>query len=347
MPGFPSLRAFGAMICLVHLLSGCSVNGNYPDATEPDAAKLRFISDLDSATLGIFDAEHCGGQTTGILNNLFMANTSRRAGMKIVPPADTKAYLEIRLSPGSDLFLHVNTQNTSSVCGNAFNLTPQSDAEYELTFDFTGRMCRLSLTRLHQVGDKIARSPIPLVNKGLPTCAGSNAMFPKLPELQPDNAGRTAMIEDIIADSLTEQMKVKPGTDEQPLIGEALHKQVEERKQRMGFTLPEAYWSEYQRNMDTFAAEFASRKARALQLYEDVYRTRLRQLDTTELMKLLPDSDSTDMSLALSFNNKMLQYYHAVSQEVFKENLNNHLARMAELDRRFSVCERFVDCWQN
>jgi hypothetical protein len=115
----------------------------------------------------------------------------------------------------------------------------------------------------------------------------------------------------------------------------------------MGFTLPEAYWSEYQRNMDTFAAEFASRKARALQLYEDVYRTRLRQLDTTELMKLLPDSDSTDMSLALSFNNKMLQYYHAVSQEVFKENLNNHLARMAELDRRFSVCERFVDCWQN
>lgn len=47
------------------LLSGCSLSGTYPDATEADAAKLRFISDMSSATLGVFDEQNCDGQTTG------------------------------------------------------------------------------------------------------------------------------------------------------------------------------------------------------------------------------------------------------------------------------------------
>ncbi|SEC03450.1 hypothetical protein SAMN05421553_0209 [Pseudomonas anguilliseptica] len=45
----PLLRILGATIAASALLSGCSINGSYPDATEPDAAKLRFISDLESA----------------------------------------------------------------------------------------------------------------------------------------------------------------------------------------------------------------------------------------------------------------------------------------------------------
>ena len=43
----------------------------------------------------------------------------------------------------------------------------------------------------------------------------------------------------------------------------------------------------------------------------------------------------------------MLRYYRTASSEVLRENLSNHLTRMADLDKRYAVCERFADCWKN
>ncbi|BCQ61028.1 hypothetical protein PBOI14_27780 [Pseudomonas sp. Boi14] len=83
---FSQWRVRGAVSIAALLLGGCSFNGTYPDASAPDAAKLRFISSSDSSTLDLFDAEHCGGQTTGLLNNLFSANTRRRAAMSAAAP---------------------------------------------------------------------------------------------------------------------------------------------------------------------------------------------------------------------------------------------------------------------
>lgn len=60
-------RMFGAVSIAALSLSGCSINGTYPDATEPDAAKLRFISSNQNSTMDVFDAAHCGGQTTGLV----------------------------------------------------------------------------------------------------------------------------------------------------------------------------------------------------------------------------------------------------------------------------------------
>ena len=70
-----------ALSALFVLLGGCSVNGSYPDAIEPDAAKLRFVANTSNATLDYFDAAHCDGQTTGILNNMLLSDTARRVGM--------------------------------------------------------------------------------------------------------------------------------------------------------------------------------------------------------------------------------------------------------------------------
>lgn len=342
-----TLRTPIATTLLMLLLSGCSIHGSYPDATETDAAKLRFISDLDSATLAVFDAEHCGGSTTGILNNLFLANTSRRADMSIAPPPDAKTYLEIRLKPESEVVLQVNTQGRSSVCGSMFSYTPQSGAEYELTFDYSGKMCRALLNRLHQVGDQVSRSPVPLLNNGLPACAGSNALFPKAPVAQPDTQERMSMIEQIIAESLTDSMKAELPHLDKALLDERFDKRIDERTQRMGFTLPKEYWDEYQQNIDITAQELSTSNQRTLKRYEDEYRKYLRQLETGELRKLVPNSASTDKNRVLTVKIRMLRYYRTASSEVLRENLSNHLARMADLDKRYAVCERFADCWKN
>lgn len=347
MLDLPTLRTPIATTMLMLLLSGCSIHGSYPDATEPDAAKLRFISGLDSATLAVFDAEHCGGRTTGILNNLFLANTSRRAEMSIAPTPDAKAYLEIRLKPESEVVLQVNTQGRSSVCGSMFSYTPQSGAEYELTFDYSGKMCRALLNRLHQVGDQVSRSPVPLLNNGLPACAGSNALFPKAPVAQPDTQERVSMIEKIIAESLTESMKAEQPQLDKALLDERFDKRIDERTRRMGFTLPAEYWNEYQQNIDIAAQELSTSNQRTLKRYEDEYRKYLRQLDTAELRKLVPNSASTDQNLVLTVKIRMLRYYRTASSEVLRENLSNHLTRMADLDKRYAVCERFADCWKN
>ncbi|WP_417701905.1 hypothetical protein [Pseudomonas sp.] len=347
MPDLPTLRAPIATATLTLLLSGCSIHGSYPDAAETDAAKLRFISGLDSATLAVFDAQHCGGRTTGILNNLFIANTSRRADMSIAAPPDAKAYLEIRLKPDSEVVLQVNTQGRSSVCGSMFSYTPQSGAEYELTFDYSGKMCRALLNRLHQVGDQVSRSPVPLLNNGLPACAGSNALFPKALVAQPDTQERVSMIEQIIAESLTESMQAEQPQLDRALLDESFEKRIDERTRRMGFTLPKEYWKEYQQNIDIAAQELSTSNQRTLKRYEDEYRKYLRQLDTAELSKLVPNSASTDKNRVLTVKIRMLRYYRTASSQVLRENLSNHLTRMADLDKRYAVCERFADCWKN
>lgn len=93
------------------------------------------FSSLSSATLDIYDARHCMGQTTGILNNPFMSNTSRRIGMLAPKGPDGSPYLEISLKPQQFVYINLATQGSVAVCGTAFSLTPQSSAQYEVTFE--------------------------------------------------------------------------------------------------------------------------------------------------------------------------------------------------------------------
>jgi hypothetical protein len=346
MSNFFAGRMLGATLFAV-MLGGCSVSGTYPDTTEPDAAKLRFISDTSSATLSVMDAQHCDGQTTGILNNLVLANTRRRADMSMPPASEKTPYLEIRLPPDKELLLHLNTQGTGSVCGMAFTLTPQRGAEYEVTFNRAGSQCVTMLKRLHSVKGQVVRSPVPLINKGLPGCAGANALFPVPPKGLPATPERDALVEQIISPSIIAEMKPQTVAVNDSARAEAIELVVNKRKGEMNLDLPDAYWTQYRQNIANYLAQAYGVKAEALERYKVEYRARLSRLDTPTLKTLVPDTPATDLTQALAVNGAMLQYYRQLNGLLEKEAMADNWAHMAELDKRYGVCERYAQCWQN
>lgn len=346
MPDSSPLQT-AALLATLFLLGGCSLNGNYPDASEPDAAKLRFISNIENSTLTLFDAQHCGGQMTGLLNNLFTRDTQRRVGMSVPPPADAKGYLEIRLKPATEVFVQTNTVSTGSVCSVYFNFTPQAGSEYEVSFDYTGNRCQASLSLLRQDGGKAIRAPLPLYNQGLPACAGSSPIFPKQIAALPDSPERSTMIEQIIAESIIPEMRPTSNEMSPTERTNALERRVEERKQRVGISLPEAYWDEYRQDLKLYSDEAAQFKEHVLQLYTQEYHGRLSRIETAEIRRLLPNSATLDESRALEVNNSMLQFYYHTKNQALKESVSKSLARLADLDRRYDVCARYSGCWRN
>src|SRR3989344_9255472 len=78
-------------VCLLFVL-GCSGRGTYSDSLDPRAAKVRFIAYAENATLDYYDADHCEGKTTGLLNNWFFTHSRRRVDMRVAPPANASAY---------------------------------------------------------------------------------------------------------------------------------------------------------------------------------------------------------------------------------------------------------------
>lgn len=346
MPDFLSLHP-ASLLATLALLGGCSLNGNYPDAPEPDAAKLRFISSIENSTLTLFDAQHCGGQMTGLLNNLFTRDTQRRVGMSVAPPANAKGYLEIRLKPATEVFMQTNTVSTGSVCSVYFNFIPQAGSEYEVSFDYIGNQCQATLSLLRQEGGKAIRAPLPLYNKGLPACAGSSPIFPQMAAPLPNSPERATIIEQIVTGSIIPEMRPTPSDVSPEERTKALNRMVEERKDRVGISLPDAYWDEYRQDLTLSLDEAAQFKQHVFQLYTDEYHGRLSRIETSELRRLLPDSATLDESRALAVNNSMLEFYYHVRSQVMKESVSKSLARLADLDRRYAVCDRYRGCWRN
>jgi len=347
---FPSRLLTTTTLLLSALLGGCSVNGTYPDATDPDAAKLRFIANTQNATLDYFDAEHCDGQTTGILNNLLLGDTKRRADMSIAPPENARGYLEIKLKPEHETLLRIHTQNGYSVCGNSINLKPERNAEYELTFDSGKGRCSSQLQRVRKINGKEQRSPVLVFEKGLPACVGRNVMFPKPPEPLPDTPHRLELIGRIIDNSLIPAMKPDPAEIAKSAVSaEKIDGLIAERKAKLGFTLPDDYWTLYRQNLQAFDAEAAQRKERTLQLYEDEYLLRLRRLKDEDLEQRAQPEDKSAKSTnvaALEEYKSMTLYYFGASKRVMLETIDHHLERMAQMDAHYGVCERYADCWR-
>ncbi|MBV6821796.1 hypothetical protein [Pseudomonas sp. PD9R] len=345
---FGSLRAFATVALFSALLGGCTINGTYPDAAEPDAAKLRFISNTQNATLDYFDAAHCDGQTTGPLNNLFTSQSQRRVGMSVAPPADAKGYLEIKLKPDQDTFLRTQTLGGYSVCGTGFNLTPQRGAEYEVTLSAGGGYCKTTLHRVQRVDGKDVRTPMLLDRNGVAACVGRNAIFPKLPDALPDTPRRVTLINQIIDSSVIASMKPDPAkaTRSTP---EHLDQLIAERKAKLGFTLPDDYWALYRQNLIAFEDEMAGKKGETLKRYTAEYRVRLQRLDDQQLEQwALPEDKWAKPANAAAFAEykAMAIYYFQISNRLTIETVGNHLERMAKMDEQYGVCARFSDCWK-
>ncbi|MGY2316564.1 hypothetical protein ACW9I6_17935 [Pseudomonas sp. SDO5522_S412] len=338
-----SPRAFIAL-ALVTLLSGCSVHGTYPDAAEPDAAKLRFIPNTTNSTLFVYDAQHCMGETTGILNNMFLVDTKRRVDMLVPPPPTARGLLEIKLAPGKDTMLMINTNGSSYVCGKAFNLTPKAGEEYEVTFELQGRQCSTLLQRLTRLDGKDVRIPQPLFETGMPSCEGKGPIFGKL---LPDTPQRMVLIDRILderAQSITAIVSENK-VDRMQTSPQELDELISKRKALMGsYTLPPDYWNQFRQNYELSNQESAGRLARALGFYTEVYRQRLRGTEDAVLEQWMQPTDSAIKSRVAENDKLMVQYYVNTRKSVTMEVVNHHMERMAQLDQRFDVCAHFDKC---
>ncbi|MFC6336049.1 hypothetical protein GIR22_00690 [Pseudomonas sp. CCM 7891] len=339
-----SSRALAAL-ALVSLLSGCSIHGSYPDATAPDAAKLRFISNTSNTTLDIYDAQHCTGQTTGMLNNFLMGDTKRRVDMLVPPPAKARGMLEVKLASGKETMLMINTNGGSYICGKAFSFTPKAGEEYEVIFDMERDRCSTLFQRLARFGGEDVRIPQPVFDNGFPVCQGQSPIFAKP---LPDTAQRTVLINRILAENAQAITRLDPPKAAgSTLPSEKIDELVTQRKALMGaVTLPEDYWTQYRQNLKLSNDEVSGRQSRALSLYTDTYRLRLRSIEDSILQQWLQPTDSSVRQRVTSSDEYMVRYYMNTSKSVALETINHHMERMAQLDQHFDVCARFDKCWR-
>ncbi|KPG82605.1 hypothetical protein [Pseudomonas sp. RIT-PI-o] len=332
------------------LLTGCNITGTYQDATDPDAAKVRFVANTDNATIDYFDAEHCDGLTTGMLNNVLIGDSKRRAGMMVAPPEQARGYLEFKIKPEQPAYLRVNTQVGYATCGSGFSFTPKRGNEYEVTLNVTKTQCITTLRHLERHDGKDLRTVMPLDRTALAACVGRNPIFPKPPALLPDTPQRTALIERIIEGSLFVFMK--PDAGKEPAASfppEKLDSLINDRKAKLGFTLPDDYWALYRQNLIEFDKESATTKDQAMQRTKDEYRQRLRSVDDKRLGEWarVDDKDGKRGNAAPDAEEKaMFMFYFQASNRVMAEAIDHHLDRMAAMDAKYEVCSRFADCWK-
>lgn len=333
------------MPVLLSLLSACSINGSYLDSPNTDAAKLRYVSNNESATLDLFDDAHCDGRTTGMLNNLFLADTKRRADMIVPPLPGAGSYYEFRLEPGQPVHVRAGTADASTLCGVSFTLTPQAGSEYELSFDKTPGHCTALLTRLQRVDGKDQRTAYPMVNTIPPACVGKSPLFPGPFTPLPDTAERTALIDSIIhasippaaahLESLSAQaatMRIRPAM------------QMAARKRALSFEMPESYWQQYSQNLDSYVEALAQLDQRAFKRFERENQDYMRSV-STELLKVWAGKGG-DASVRERRIKGMRTFYDYVLQQTRAQIDLDYLRSMADLDRREGVCERYAGCWK-
>lgn len=332
-------------IFLSTLVSACSMNGTYVDSPRSDAAKLRYVSNNESATLDLFDDAHCDGRNTGLLNNLFSTDTKRRADMSVPPVQGAGSYYEVRLEPGQPVHMRAGTMNTSTVCATSFTLTPQAGSEYELSFDKKPGHCTALLTRLQRVDGKDQRTPYPMVNTVPPACIGKSPLFPGPFTPLPDTVERTALIDSIIhasippavahLASLSAQatvMQIRPAT------------QLAERKRALGFEMPGRYWQQYSQNLDSYVDALAQLDARSFKRFEQENQDYMRSVSTEWLKAWSAEGD--DARIRDKRMKDMRTFYGYVLQQTRAQIDLEYLRSMAELDRREGVCERYAGCWK-
>lgn len=163
------------LLGLVFALTGCGINGTYSDPTDQDAAKLRLVSRLTSATLIYVDDKNCSTYTTGILNNPLVPNSDRRVGMWSPPPAGIN-YLEIKLKPGKPAYLKAN-MGGETMYTVPFTFVPKPGAEYEATFTGHNYYETITLEKLEQHNGVTLRQAVPFSKEQPESCQKANSFF--------------------------------------------------------------------------------------------------------------------------------------------------------------------------
>ncbi|MGA9702813.1 hypothetical protein [Pseudomonas sp.] len=146
-----------------------------------------------------------------------------------------------------------------------------------------------------------------------------------------DNPHRAALIDQAIEASVQTIKRREPQpVDREPMSPQLLDEFVADRKLLMGtLTLPQDYWDQYRQNYQLLRGDILTRQERALELLQQQLRVYLRETGS-------PGVPSSVME----------QYYRDANESVGRENIENHVKRMIQLDQRFDVCARFPLCAQ-
>lgn len=328
------------LLLLSCALAGCTSRAPYPDAQEPNAAKLRFVSTVGSATLNYYDAANCEGLKAGTLNSVLSGKSERRVQMLAPPPLRMKDYLEIKVKPGVDVYLQAADLDTPSACSTLTTFKPQPGAEYELSFRMSGTTCTARLDRLEVNNGEPVRQGVP-PGGVLRTCAGSGTLFPKREAQKPDTAQREQWIQQIVNAATDPKMREQSAptpVDEQAIA---------ERKAKIGFKLPDAYWDAYRQSLVLFHADMAGVKEETLTLYQQSFGERLRTLDDTNLERLAHAAESgTPDKLMDAMKIYMAQQYVRLGVQRALLASDRQLTRAGELDAKYRVCSKYKGCWR-
>lgn len=208
--------------------------------------------------------------------------------------------------------------------------------------------CQATLVRLQRVEGKDQRQPYPMIDTIPSACWGTSALFPKQPTPLPDTARRTALIDSIIRDSVTPEMEQLTTLRKAVALTRQASPEVQvaARKRELGLDLPEAYWQQYQQNLQTFAEALANLKARTLERYDADSRAYLRSVRDEQLQVWAGGTNDARLPSKAQRMRDMAYYYNYVLQETIAQISLEHLRNMAELDQREGVCKRFAGCWK-
>ncbi|MFT0869649.1 hypothetical protein [Pseudomonas sp. CAM1A] len=174
---------------------------------------------------------------------------------------------------------------------------------------------------------------------GLPRSTTDNA--PPLGPVLPDSETRTTWITQALAlDPLASQ-------DRQPPPRQSNAQIVAKLRQKRDIQLPDAYWSQWQHNLDTFDADTARHKETQRALYIATFTDQLKRADDLTLQRLANAPDSLDAASREAWKVRLIDRYsrYIIDSEVTRDIIDAHLRRMALMDRQYGVCAQDSDCW--
>ncbi|WP_422402976.1 hypothetical protein [Pseudomonas sp. GZD-209] len=165
---------------------------------------------------------------------------------------------------------------------------------------------------------------------------------PALGPVLPDTPQRSQWIEQTLAQDPLAKPKDKPAA--YPSSDETVAKLRKERN----LPVPDEYWALYKQNLDTLRADMQQQKLTVRAAYIAVYTDQLNRADDQTLQRLATAPDSLDKASSRAWTQRMaerLLTYFADDNKATVTTLQNHMQRMALMDRQYKVCALYSDCW--
>lgn len=174
---------------------------------------------------------------------------------------------------------------------------------------------------------------------GLPRSTTDNA--PPLGPVLPDSEARTTWITQALAeDPLASQNR-------QPAPRQSNAQIVAKLRQERDLQLPDAYWTQWQHNLDAFEADTSRHKEAQRALYIATFTDQLKRVDDFTLQRLAYAPDTLDAATREAWKLRLIDRYsrYIIDSEVTRDIIDAHLRRMALMDRQYGVCALDSDCW--